>query len=158
MALSYDFELIIEKDEFSDQLIEKYFDDLKKESFLSDIIINHSSNKHSDNKSWDISYDIKNLLAVIWDENNYKYVSNQDMDKDSFNSLDKNLASSIKKGTEKIKKIGLKIEEIIIDIDKSFFSYSALPKLLNEIKSIEIKKTNPNPVLKRLENLSLIHI
>ena len=43
LTLSYDFELVIEKDEFSDQLIEKYFDDLKKESFLSDIIINHSS-------------------------------------------------------------------------------------------------------------------
>ena len=156
LTLSHDFELVIEKDEFSDQLIEKYFDDLKKESFLSDIIINHSSNKHSENKSWDISYDIKNLLGVIWDENNYKYVSNQDMDNDSFNSLENNLSSSIKKGTEKIKKIGAQIEEIIIDIDKSFFSYSALPKLLDEIKSIEIKKTNPNPVLKRLENNSLL--
>ena len=64
--------------------------------------------------------------------------------------------SRIKKGTEKIKNIGSQIEEIIIDIDKSFFSYSALPKLLDEIKSVEIKKTNPKSVLKRLENNSLL--
>ena len=33
LALSHDFDLVIERDEFSDQLIDKFFSDLKKDSF-----------------------------------------------------------------------------------------------------------------------------
>ena len=47
LTLSYDFDLVIERDEFTDQLIEKFFNDLKKESFLSDLIIDYSNNKHN---------------------------------------------------------------------------------------------------------------
>ena len=55
MALSYDFDLVIEKDEFSDQLIDKFFNDLEKESFLSKIIIiKYANDKHHNNKSWDV--------------------------------------------------------------------------------------------------------
>ena len=47
LAFSYDFDLVIEKDEFSDQLIDKFFNDLEKESFLSDLIIKYANDKHS---------------------------------------------------------------------------------------------------------------
>ena len=54
------------------------------------------NNKHNNNKSWDIGYDIKNLLDIIWDENNYKYVS-KTMDVDSFKEFRKNIVFNIKK-------------------------------------------------------------
>ena len=40
--LSYNFDLVIERDEFSDELLEKFFNDLEKESFLSDLIIKYA--------------------------------------------------------------------------------------------------------------------
>ena len=56
---------MIERDEFSDQLIDKFFNDLEKESFLSDLIIKYANDKHHNNKSWDVGFDLKKLLDII---------------------------------------------------------------------------------------------
>ena len=95
LSLSHNFDLVIETDEFSDELLEKFFNDLEKESFLSDLIIKYASSKQNNNKSWDIAYDIKNLLDIIWDENNYKYVGDKTMDVSSFKNLEKTLSLTV---------------------------------------------------------------
>ena len=123
LTLSYDFDLVIERDEFTDQLIEKFFNDLKKESFLSDLIIDYSNNKHNKNKSWDITYDIKKLLDIIWDENNYKHISTTDLDKESFKNLNRTLQKTLVKISKKLKGIGLKIENKIFNLQ-----YNHTPK------------------------------
>ena len=156
LTLSYDFDLVIERDEFTDQLIEKFFNDLKKESFLSDLIIDYSNNKHNKNKSWDITYDIKKLLDIIWDENNYKHISTTDLDKESFKNLNRTLQKTLGKISKKLKGIGLKIENKISNIDQSSFSYNALPKLLSDIQLIDIYNVKTDQVFKRLKNNTLI--
>ena len=156
LTLSYDFDLVIERDEFTDQLIEKFFNDLKKESFLSDLIINYANNKHNQNKSWDITYDIKKLLEIIWDENNYKHVSNKKLDEESFKHLYKTLKKTLVKISKKLKEIALKIENKISSIDQSSFSYNALPKLLTEIQLADITNIKTDQVFKRLKNGTII--
>ena len=156
LSLSYDFELVIEREEFSDQLTQKFFDDLKKDSFLSDLIIKFANKKHNNNKSWDVGFDIKKLLDIIWDENNYSFVSDKKMDKDSFNAVKKALQSRLSKNSKRIKKISLEIEDKISTIDQSSFSYNALPKMLKQIQSIDLKKINTDQVLKRLENKTIL--
>ena len=94
LALSYDFDLVIERDEFSDQLIDKFFNDLEKDSFLSDLIVRYANDKHNNSRSWDVGFDLKKLLEIIWDENNYNFVSNKKMDKDSFNNIKKDKINS----------------------------------------------------------------
>ena len=156
LALSYDFDLVIERDEFSDQLIDKFFNDLEKESFLTELIIKYANDKHYNNKSWDVGFDLKKLLDIIWDENNYNFVSNKKMDEDSFNEMKKVLQSRLSKNLKTIRKISLKIEDKISSIDQSSFSYNALPKLLRQIQSFDLKKVNTDQVLKRLDNNTLI--
>ena len=156
LSLSHNFDLVIETDEFSDELLEKFFNDLEKESFLSDLIIKYASSKHNNNKSWDIAYDIKNLLDIIWDENNYKYVGDKTMDVDSFKNLEKTLSLTLKKNRKKIEKLSLKIENQISGIDQSYFSYGTLPKFLNQIQSLDLKKIKTEQVLKRLENNTIL--
>tara|TARA_B100000945_G_scaffold321297_1_gene335082 strand:+ start:1020 stop:4067 length:3048 start_codon:yes stop_codon:yes gene_type:complete len=156
LALSYDFDLVIEKDEFVDQLIDKFFNDLEKESFLSDLIIKYANDKHHNNKSWDVGFDLKKLLDIIWDENNYSFVSKKKMDKKSFNDMKKVLQSRLSKNLKTIQKISLKIEDKISSIDQSSFSFNALPKLLKQIQSFDLKKVNTDQVLKRLDNNTLI--
>lgn len=156
LALSYDFDLVIERDEFSDKLIDKFFNDLEKDSFLSDLIIKYANDKHHDNKSWDVGFDLKKLLDIIWDENNYNFVSNKKMDKDSFNEIKKVLQSRLNKNLKTIQKTSLDIEYKISSIDQSSFSFSALPKLLKQIRSINLKNVNTDKVLKRLDNNTLI--
>ena len=156
LNLSNDFDLVIERDEFSDQLIESFFNNLQKDSFLLDLIINYANSKHDKSKSWDITQDIKKLLGIIWDENNYKYLSNKQMDKDSFKALKTRLELKLKKNKERIKLISLDIEKAILTIDKSSFSYNALPKILKEAQSINIDRIKTQPFLKRLENSTLL--
>ena len=156
LALSYDFDLVIERDEFSDQLIDKFFNDLEKDSFLSDLIIKYANDKHHDNKSWDVGFDLKKLLGIIWDENNYNFVSNKKMDKDSFNDMKKVLQSRLNKNLKTIQKISLDIEHRVSSIDQSSFSFNTLPKLLKQIQSFDLKKVNTDKVLKRLDNNTLI--
>ena len=156
LALSYDFDLVIERDEFSDQLIDKFFNDLEKDSFLSDLIIKYANDKHHDNKSWDVGFDLKKLLGIIWDENNYNFVSNKKMDKDSFNEMKKVLQSRLNKNLKTIQKISLDIEHRVSSIDQSSFSFNTLPKLLKQIQSFDLKKVNTDKVLKRLDNNTLI--
>ena len=156
LDLSYDFDLVIERDEFSDELIESFFNDLEKESFLLDLIVDYSNSKHDKNKSWDISFDIKKLLSIIWDENNYKYISNKKLDKGSFEALKNRLELNLKTNSERIKEISLDIEKAISNIDKSSFSYNALPKILKEAQSNNIDKIKTQSFLKRLENNSLL--
>ncbi len=156
LALSYDFDLVIERDEFSDQLIDKFFNDLEKESFLSDLIIKYANDKHHNNKSWDVGFDLKKLLDIIWDENNYNFVSKKKMDKESFNDMKKVLQSTLSKNLKTIQKISLNIEDKISSIDQSSFSFNALPKLLKQIQSFDLKNVNTDQVLKRLDNNTLI--
>ena len=156
LSLSYDFDLVIERDEFSDQLIDKFFNDLEKDSFLSDLIIKYANDKHHDNKSWDVGFDLKKLLGIIWDENNYNFVSNKKMDKDSFNEMKKVLQSRLNKNLKTIQKISLDIEHRVSSIDQSSFSFNTLPKLLKQIQSFDLKKVNTDKVLKRLDNNTLI--
>ena len=156
LTLSYDFDLVIEKDEFTDQLIEKFFNDLKKESFLTDIVINYANKKHDNNKSWDISFDLRKLLDIIWDENNYKFVSSKKMDQNSFNALEKTLKSRLKNTQKRIKIISSNIGNQTSNLDQSAFSYGALPKLLKEVQVLEINKIKTDQVAKRIENHTLL--
>ena len=158
LSLSYDFDLIIEQDEFMDELIKNFTEDLKKDSFLMNVIIDHATYKHSDNKTWDISYDLKDLLNIIWDENNYKYLDDKKMDEENFKSFKIKLTSKKNIISKKTKKICFSIEEKIkhLDIDLKCFSYNALPKFLDQVRSVDLKKIEYNSLNNRLLTKSLV--
>ena len=158
LSLSYDFDLIIEQDEFMDELIKNFTEDLKKDSFLMNVIIDHATYKHSDNKTWDISYDLKDLLNIIWDENNYKYLDDKKMDEENFKNFKIKLTSKKNILSKKIKKICFSIEEKIkyLDIDLKSFSYNALPKFLDQVRSVDLKRIDYNSLNNRLLTKSLI--
>ena len=158
LSLSYDFDLIIEQDEFMDELIKNFTEDLKKDSFLMNVIIDHATYKHSDNKTWDVSYDLKDLLNIIWDENNYKYLDDKKMDEENFKNFKIKLTSKKNIISKKIKKICFSIEEKIkhLDIDLKCFSYNALPKFLDQVRSVDLKKIEYNSLNNRLLTKSLI--
>ena len=58
MSLSSDFDLIIDQDEFKDQLINEFLDNLDESTFLSSVLTDFSIEKIEDNNSWDINYDL----------------------------------------------------------------------------------------------------
>ena len=158
MSLSSDFDLVIESDEFSENLALEFIEGLKKESSLTKIIIDFAKSKHSNNKSWDISYDLKNLLNLIWDENNYQNVKTQKLKINEFHKLKSHLESKTNTILKKIKEIQAQIQNQIeiSDVENSHFSYNALPSFLKKLTTSSLSKIKIESIEKRLNDGALI--
>ena len=158
MSLSSDFDLVIESDEFSENLALEFIEGLKKESSLTKIIIDFAKSKHSNNKSWDISYDLKNLLQLIWDENNYQNVKTQKLKINEFHKLKSHLESKTNTILKKIKELQAQIQNQIeiSDVENSHFSYNALPSFLKKLATSSLSKIKIESIEKRLNDGTLI--
>ena len=158
MSLSSDFDLVIESDEFSENLALEFIEGLKKESSLTKIIIDFAKSKHSNNKSWDISYDLKNLLQLIWDENNYQNVKTQKLKINEFHQLKSHLESKTNTILKKIKELQAQIQNQIeiSDVENSHFSYNALPSFLKKLATTSLSKIKIESIEKRLNDGTLI--
>ena len=158
MSLSSDFDLVIESDEFSENLALEFIEGLKKESSLTKIIIDFAKSKHSNNKSWDISYDLKNLLQLIWDENNYQNVKTQKLKINEFHQLKNHLESKTNTILKKIKELQAQIQNQIeiSDVENSHFSYNALPSFLKKLATTSLSKIKIESIEKRLNDGTLI--
>ena len=158
MSLSSDFDLVIESDEFSENLALEFIEGLKKESSLTKIIIDFAKSKHSNNKSWDISYDLKNLLQLIWDENNYQNVKSQKLKINEFLKLKSYLESKTNIISKNIKEFQFQIQNQIeiSDVENSHFSYNALPTYLKKLKTSSLSKIKTESLEKRLNDGTLI--
>ena len=158
MSLSSDFDLVIESDEFSENLALEFIEGLKKESSLTKIIIDFAKSKHSNNKSWDISYDLKNLLQLIWDENNYQNVKSQKLKINEFLKLKSYLESKTNIISKNIKEFQFQIQNQIeiSDVENSHFSYNALPTYLKKLTTSSLSKIKTESLEKRLNDGTLI--
>ena len=95
LSLSSDFDLIIDQDEFRDQLINEFLDNLDESKLISSILTDFSLDKIKDNNSWDISYDLSELMKLLLSEVNIDIVSKSELlEKNNFfkfkNFLSKN--------------------------------------------------------------------
>ena len=70
LSLSSDFDLIIDQDEFRDQLVNEFLDNLDESKLISSILTDFSLDKIKDNNSWDISYDLSELMKLLLSEVN----------------------------------------------------------------------------------------
>ena len=158
LSLSYNFDLIIENDEFSEDLISNFINDLKKDSFLMNLLINYSQIKQTESKSWDITYDLKNLLEIIWDENNHEFINENTLDKNDFNSLAQNIKLATSRLISEIKSMCNNIEEEILssNLSDESFSYKALPNFLEEVKNNNFRHIKLKSLTKRLLSNSLL--
>ena len=75
LSLSGDFDLIIDQDEFKEQLINEFLDQVDETTFLSQVLTNFSLEKIEDNNSWDINYDLLDLMKIMLSESNIEITS-----------------------------------------------------------------------------------
>ena len=138
LGLGYDFDIIVDRDEFFDLLIFEFLDKIQDNSTLLTLLSNYSKTKVLLSKSWDIDYEIRELLELIFDETNYlnflelsenQNLNLQDLKKDILKKI-KGLQTSIKK----------KCNEFFLLIDQN--SEHVFVYLKNFVKSISIKKIN----------------
>ena len=159
LSLSGDFDLIIDQDEFKEQLINEFLDQVDETTFLSQVLTNFSLEKIEDNNSWDINYDLLDLMKIMLSESNIEITSEAEkLESKSFLEFKKYITKKI---SDLRKSLIDKAKELSDLSDKAFrdlkpFPYDALPKFLNNIISNEIDKKNVEAILKRVENNTLL--
>ena len=159
LALSSDFDLIIDQDEFKDQLINEFLDNLDESKLISSILTDFSLDKIEDNNSWDISYDLSELTKLLLSEVNIEIVSkSESLDKKNFLKF-KNFIS---KKLIELKKKSILNSKLLIDLcnenlnSSKAFSRNALPNFLLDIISGNIDKKKMDSILKRFENNTIL--
>ena len=138
LGLGYDFDLIVDRDEFFDLLIFEFLDKIQDNKTLLNLLSNYSKKKVLQSKSWDIDYEIRELLELIFDETNYlnflKLSENQNL---NLQDLKKDILKKIKSLQTSINK---KCKEFFLLIDQN--SEHVFVYLKNFVKSISTKKIN----------------
>ena len=159
LALSSDFDLIIDQDEFKDQLINEFLDNLDESKLISSILTDFSLDKIEDNNSWDISYDLSELTKLLLSEVNIEIVSkSESLEKKNFLKF-KNFIS---KKLIELKKKSILNSKLLIDLcnqnlnSSKAFSRNALPNFLLDIISGNIDKKKIDSILKRFENNTIL--
>ena len=159
MSLSSDFDLIIDQDEFKDQLINEFLDNLDESTFLSSVLTDFSIEKIEDNNSWDINYDLLELMKLLLSEANIDIISNAEpLGKKSFLRF----RDFINKKLIELRKNYVDLSKLLLSLcDKNFdnynaFPYEALPKFLKNLIDGDFDKKKIDTILKRVENNTIL--
>ena len=159
LSLSSDFDLIIDQDEFRDQLVNEFLDNLDESKLISSILTDFSLDKIKDNNSWDISYDLSELMKLLLSEVNIDIVSKSELlEKKNFFKF-KNFIS---KKLIELKKKSILNSKLLIDLcnenfnNSKAFSRNALPNFLTNIISGNVDKKKIDSILKRFENNTIL--
>ena len=159
LSLSSDFDLIIDQDEFRDQLVNEFLDNLDESKLISSVLTDFSLDKIKDNNSWDISYDLSELMKLLLSEVNIDIVSKSELlEKKNFFKF-KNFLS---KKLIELKKKSILNSKLLIDLcnenfnNSKAFSRNALPNFLTNIISGNVDKKKIDSILKRFENNTIL--
>ena len=159
LSLSSDFDLIIDQDEFRDQLVNEFLDNLDESKLISSLLTDFSLDKIKDNNSWDISYDLSELMKLLLSEVNIDIVSKSELlEKKNFFKF-KNFIS---KKLIELKKKSILNSKLLIDLcnenfnNSKAFSRNALPNFLTNIISGNVDKKKIDSILKRFENNTIL--
>ena len=113
-------------------MINEFLDQVDETTFLSQVLTNFSLEKIEDNNSWDINYDLLDLMKIMLSESNIEITSEAEkLESKSFLEFKKYITKKI---SDLKKKQLIKAKELSDLSDKTFrdlkpFPYDALPKI-----------------------------
>ncbi len=151
LGLSNDFELIVDADEYMDLLIFEFLDNINNNEHLLKLITDYSINKVLDEKSWDIDYEMRVLVQLIFDETNYFDFLKLSKEKNlNFPRLKNNLLKTIKNHQKSILE---KVEEYFtLTEDKSEYVFVYLTNFINSILDKKIQNLKTDSINSRILN------
>ncbi len=110
---------------------------------LTELLVNYSLQKLDDDKSWDISIELKNFSKIILNENHANHLIDlENISSDSFLELKKNLSKESKRIEAEYQSLGTIGLNILKEhhFEFSDFSYSELPKHFEKLTKLRYLK------------------
>ena len=139
LGIDAKYEIELDQNEVINQAVDNLISKIELNDERSKNIINFSSEKTQNDKSWDITKDLKDIAELIFDENNF---SELDYLKDSkvndFERWKKNLRRKIKKTNSETKIIARNAIKIIDEreISHDSFLFKSVPKHFIKISHV----------------------
>ena len=137
LGIDSKYEVEIDQNEILSRAIDNLISKIKKDDDYSKELINFSFEKTDNDKSWDITKDLKAIARLIYNENNYEELESlDDLRMEDFDKWKKELRSKIDNLEKDTKQIARDTLNLIDNHKISYYSFSR-QSIPNHFKKIE---------------------
>ncbi len=143
LGLSLNFDVEMDTKSLLNEAVDVLISKIGTDKELTDVLINFSLQKANEDRSWDISYDLKEIAQILLNENDILHVQKiKEKPLSDFIDLKKKLNKRQKELAIRFAEIGKEGVEIIrsFDLDDKDFYYSQFPKhfqfLINDVDKL----------------------
>ncbi|MDY0781273.1 UvrD-helicase domain-containing protein [Tenacibaculum sp. IB213877] len=156
LGLTLNFEVEMDAVSLLNEAVDLLISKIGTNKELTELLIDFSLSKIDEDKSWDISHELKEFSKILLKEDDVKHFRKlSDKTIDDFNQLQQKLKKHQQEITKRLKEIGAEGLQVIktMNLDHKDFYYSLLPKHFVSLKKdpISAKFFDQNKLRERIE-------
>lgn len=148
-----DFEVVLNPEPIISQSVDNLIENLDVKEIIAKTIVDFANQKMKDGKSWDVSFDIKELSKLLTNEDHYVKIKKfKKKDVKWFLKLKKEITQKIKKLEKNVELEAKNCKKIINNIDSNVKFYrNSFPNFIKKVLIKDFKKID----LEKVKNLFL---
>ena len=158
LALSSDFNLIIDQDDFIEEFIYDFLDNIESEKLFTALLTDFSVSKTERNNSWDITNDLKDLMKYTLNESyNEDLARIEKLNEKGFKKTKKFYSDINKRLKNEIQSLSKELKNKYSDlIDQQVFTNNTFASFLNKIQKEKIEKIDLKSIINKIETNTII--
>ena len=136
LKLPQNFEVQLDSNLLLEESVNQLLDQVGKDPVLTEVMVAFALEKISEDKSWDLSFDLKNMGGLLFNEHHNEAIAGLKQKKISdFTTLKQQLKERMASAAEQLKQVALSLLKIIEDqgLLATDFSRGSLPNFLSKI-------------------------
>ena len=158
LALSSDFNLIIDQDDFIEEFIYDFLDNIGSEKLFTSLLTDFSVSKTERNNSWDITNDLKDLIKYSLNESyNEDLARIEKLNEKGFKKTKNFYSDTCKRLKNEILSLSKSLQNKYSDlIDQQVFTNNTFTSFLNKIQKEKIDKIDLKSINNKIETNTII--
>ncbi len=158
LALSSDFNLIIDQDDFIEEFIYDFLDNIGSEKLFTSLLTDFSVSKTERNNSWDITNDLKDLIKYSLNESyNEDLARIEKLNEKGFKKTKNFYSDTCKRLKNEILSLSKSLQNKYSDlIDQQVFTNNTFNSFLNKIQKEKIDKIDLKSINNKIETNTII--
>ena len=158
LALSSDFNLIIDQDDFIEEFIYDFLDNIGSEKLFTSLLTDFSVSKIERNNSWDITNDLKDLMKYTLNESyNEDLARIEKLNEKGFKKTKNFYSETNKRLKNEILRLSKRLQNKYSDlIDQQVFTNNTFISFLNKIQKEKIEKIDLKSINNKIEANTII--
>ena len=158
LKIDSDFQLVLDPETILNESIDRLLESVGENKTITEALVGFANIKVAEGRSWDISFDLKELSQLITDENHYHKIKELEAKTVKGFLLEKKeiLKSQKKQEAEIIKEVNLCQERINATGRELGFSRNSFPGFLLKLKNKEFQNNNLASIKKLFQKDAII--